>query len=185
VKLPPISSRAGIESHPVDLEDAAARAWLESCAPPEASALARLATAIEVTRKHPVHLVAGDVIDTLPGVLESFPPGQHVIVTDTYFAVSLSGERRERLIGILAAAARTGPVTWLSLDPLVPLGPSGRDSVQGLPVPESLVTDYQRDGVFAVLGARTFSPGATGGRLLARAHPSGAWIEWLDTSSPR
>lgn len=66
----------------------------------------------------------------------------------------------------------------------VPLGPSGRDSVQGITLPAALIQDYQRHGVFAVLGERTFG-GATcpGGpdraRLLARAHPSGEWIEWL------
>jgi hypothetical protein len=39
--------------------------------------------------------------------------------------------------------------------------------------------DYQRHGVFAVLGARIFDHGTESGRLLARAHPSGQWIEWL------
>jgi hypothetical protein len=72
-------------------------------------------------------------------------------------------------------------VTWLSLDPLVPLGPAGRDSVQGLPLPGALVADYQQHGVFAVLSARTFHGAADRGRLLARAHPSGQWVEWLDT----
>jgi hypothetical protein len=62
---------------------------------------------------------------------------------------------------------------------LVPLGPSGRDSVQGLALPSSLVDDYQHSGVFAVLGARTFHGTADHGRLLARAQPSGGWIEWL------
>jgi hypothetical protein len=71
-------------------------------------------------------------------------------------------------------------VTWLSLDPLVPLGPAGRDSVQGLALPAALARDYQRHGVFAVLGERTFDGRAGSGRLLARAHPSGEWVEWLD-----
>ncbi len=47
-------------------------------------------------------------------------------------------------------------MTWLSLDPLVPLGPAGRDSVQDIGLPEPLIGDYRRNGVFAVLGARTF-----------------------------
>ena len=62
---------------------------------------------------------------------------------------------------------------------MVPLGPSGRDSVQGLTLPSSLVRDYQQGGVFAVLGARTFHGTTDRGRLLARAHPSGSWVEWL------
>ena len=84
------------------------------------------------------------------------------------------------LADILAQTGRRRPVTWLSLDPLVPLGPAGRDSVQGLPLPPALVSDYQHGGVFAVLGARTFDKAGDRGRLLARAHPSGQWIEWLE-----
>ena len=74
-------------------------------------------------------------------------------------------------------------MTWLSLDPLVPLGPAGRDSVQGLPVPAAVADDYRRSGVFALLGARTFDRGTDRGRLLARAHPSGRWIDWLSPTS--
>jgi len=43
-----------------------------------------------------------------------------------------------------------------------------------------LVRGYRQHGVFAVLGARTFHRGTDRGRLLARAHPSGQWVEWLD-----
>jgi len=177
--LPPITERAGIEVSPIDLEDRAARTWLQACAPPEASALARLDAAIETARRHPVKVVPGDVVDELPGVLDNFPPGRQVIVTDAYLAVFLPPERRARLAGIMAEAGRDRRVTWLSLDPLVPLGPTGRDSVQGLALPPWLVRDYQRHGVFAVLSARTFDHGTESGRLLARAHPSGQWIEWL------
>jgi hypothetical protein len=148
--------------------------------PPEASALARLTAAIEVTRQHPVELVTGDVVETLPGVLASFPPGRSIIVTDAYLAVFLPPAQRAQLAGIMAAAARSRVVTWLSLDPLVPLGPAGHHSVQGLPLPAWLVRDYQQHGVFAVLGARTFHGSTDRGRLLARTHPSGQWIEWLD-----
>jgi hypothetical protein len=178
--LPPIAGRAGIEASPVDLQDPAARSWLLACAPPEASALARLTAAMAVARRDPARIVAGDVVAELPGVLAGFPPERPVIVVDAYLAVFLSPGQRAELAGILAAAARARPVTWLSLDPLVPLGPAGRDSVQGLPLPAALVGDYQRDGVFAVLGARTFRDGADRGRLLGRAHPSGQWVEWLD-----
>jgi hypothetical protein len=177
--LPPIAERVGIDRHPLDPLDPAARSWLEACTPPEASALARLAAALGVARRYPARLVAGDVLGALPGVLDGFPAGRQVIVTDAYLAVFLSPPQRRELAAILARAGRTRPVTWLSLDPLVPLGPSGRDSVQGIPLPGALVRDYQRDGVFAVLGERTFGGGTERSRLLARAHPSGEWVEWL------
>jgi uncharacterized protein YndB with AHSA1/START domain len=53
----------------------------------------------------------------------------------------------------------------------------------GVALPDWLVSDYQRTGVFAVLGERTFAAGAEHARLLARAHPSGQWVEWLDPAS--
>jgi hypothetical protein len=176
--LPPIAERAGIDVHPVDAADPAARAWLEACAPPEASALSRLAAALDLAAGHPARIVAGDVVDALPGVLASLE-APRVIVTDAYLAVFLPPERRAQLAGILAEAGRARPVTWLSLDPLVPLGPAGRDSVQGIDLPAPLIDDYRRSGVFAVLGARTFHAGTDSARLLARAHPSGRWVEWL------
>jgi hypothetical protein len=181
--LPPIASRAGIELSPVDLQDPAARAWLQACAPPEASALARLTAAMEVTLRNPATIIAGDAVTALPALLASLPPQLPVIVTDAYLAVFLPAEQREELTAVLAAAGRARPVTWLSLDPLIPLGPHGRDSVQGLPLPDALVSQYQRHGVFAVLGARTFDGDIDTARLLARAHPSGQWVEWLDAPS--
>jgi hypothetical protein len=180
VRLPPIAERTGIDVHPIDVQDAAARSWLQACAPPEASALTRLAAAVEVTRERPVRLVAGDVAEALPGVLDSFPPGRSIVVVDAYLAVFLPPGQRARLARTMATAGRSRPVTWLSLNPLVPLGPTGNHSVQGLPLPASLVRDYQQHGVFAVLGARTFHRGTDRGRLLARAHPSGQWVEWFD-----
>jgi hypothetical protein len=184
VTLPPIAERAGIELDPVDLGDPAARAWLQACAPPEASALSRLTAAMEVTLRHPATIVAGDAVTALPAVLDRLPARLPVVVTDAYLAVFMSAEQRLDLAAVLAAAARVRPVTWLSLDPLVPLGPRGRDSVQGLPVPAAVADDYRRTGVFAILGARTFGPGGDRGRLLARAHPSGQWVQWLGSVRP-
>lgn len=180
LRLPAIAERIGIDLDPVDLEDEEARKWLEACTPPEETALSRLAAAVEVARRHPPEIRQGDLVEVLPEVLGGLPPGRSVVVVDSYTAVFLTEDRRLALIDALAEAGRHQPVTWLSLDPLVPLGPSGRHSVQGLSLPSQLVSDYQQQGVFAVLGARSFDDDAFEGRLLARSHPSGAWIEWLE-----
>jgi hypothetical protein len=178
-RLPRIAERVGIDLHPIDVRDAAAREWLVACAPAEESALSRLATAIDVVRRHPPALVEGDVVEAVPGVLEGLPPERTAVVVDSYTAVFLPEDRRRLLATALAEAGRARPVIWLSLDPLVPLGPSGRDSVQGLAIPDDLVADYQQHGVFAVLGARRYHNGSDHGRLLGRGHPSGGWMEWL------
>jgi hypothetical protein len=137
---------------------------------------------VDIARRHPATIIAGDIIDVLPRVLAGIPAQQRIIVADAYTAVFLPEQRRAELAALLAEVAQRRPVTWLSLDPLVPLGPAGRDSVQGLPLSPALIRDYQHGGVFAVLGARTFDKTSDRSRLLARAHPSGQWIEWL---SPR
>jgi hypothetical protein len=178
--LPPIAARAGIELNPISLSEPAELAWLRACAPPEASALTRLTAATEVARQSPAPIIAGDVVDALPGVLARFPAGLPVAIVDAYLAVFLPESRLAELVAILASAGQTRPVSWLSLDPLVPLGPAGRASVQGLELPGSLIRDYQQRGVFAVLGVRSFTGGRDEGRLLARAHPSGQWIDWIE-----
>jgi hypothetical protein len=182
--LPPIAERAGIDLHPVDPGQLPAHAWLEACCPPEASALTRLSAAIGLASMHPERIIEGDVVDALPGVIASLRTPRLVVV-DAYLAVFLPAERRARLARILADAGCDRSVTWLSLDPLVPLGLAGRDSVQGIGLPRRLIDDYQHSGVFAVLGARTFRGGSGGARLLARAHPSGCWVEWLGPETGR
>jgi hypothetical protein len=124
-------------------------------------------------------VLAGDAIELLPEVLARLPAGRPAVVVDAYMAVFLPQDRRDLLMAVLARASRSRPVTWLSLDPLVPLGPSGRDSVQGLAIPAALIDDYQRHGVFAVLGTVRFDGQSRHGTLLARAHPAGSWVEWL------
>ena len=149
------SSQAGVgvDLDPVNLEDQAARAWLEACAPPEASALSRLAVRPSASaRRHPARIIAGDVgIDVLPGVLGSIPAELRITsVADAYMAVFLPQEqacpagRHTR-----GETGRTRPVTWLSLR--IRAGPAGascgpRYSVQGLALPPSLVRDYQHSG---------------------------------------
>lgn len=115
----------------------------------------------------------------MPGVLASLLPSLPVLVTDAYLAVFLSPDQRAMLFDVLADGALSRPVTWLSLDPLVPIPSTGRDSVQGIQLPAWLVAEYQQNGLFAILGARTFDRGCEAGRLLARAHPSGQGVEWL------
>lgn len=178
-RLPDIVDRIGIDLAPVDLADPDARAWLEACTPPEESALARLAAAVEIVRREGPHVIGGDIVEALPTVLDDVLDGVTVVVVDAYTVVFLPDERRQSLTNVLAEAGRHRRVVWLSLDPLVPLGPSGSESVQGIDLADELVARYQREGVFAVLGARTFDASIDERRLLAAAHPSGAWIEWL------
>ena len=128
---------------------------------------------------HPCTVVRGDAVEALPGLLDDLPAHLLPVVVDSYTAVFFSAEERARLRSILGQGGADRRLAWISLDPLVPLGTAGRDSVQGLDVPSPLVVDYQRQGVFALLGLVTFDHGEETGALLARAHPSGTSLTWL------
>ena len=75
---------------------------------------------------------------------------------------------------VVAQAGRGRSVAWLSLDSLVPLGPSGRDSVQGLPLPPGLIRDYQHGGVSPCWApASSIGPVTAGISWPALTHPAG------------
>jgi hypothetical protein len=178
--LPGIGLRVGIDLDPIDLDDPEDRRWARSCVPPEAGSLARFELASQVALSHRCTVVRGDALETLPAMLDDLPGHLLPVVVDSYTAVFFSADERARLRSILGHRGADGRLAWISLDPLVPLGTAGRDSVQGLEVPSRLVLDYQRQGVFALLGLMTFDHGDETGALLARAHPSGTSLSWLE-----
>jgi hypothetical protein len=45
------------------------------------------------------------------------------------------------------------------------------------------VEEYREEGVFGVLGLVDHRGNKRFSLLLARAHPSGTWVEWLDVGS--
>lgn len=178
--LPVVGRRMGVDLDPIDLHDATSRAWARSCIPPEVDSLARFDGACELARAHPGPVRRGDALEALPAMLDEVPADLLPVVVDTYAAVFFSDEQRSRLRALLRRRGRTRRLAWISLDPLVPLGTAGRDSVQGLPVPPRLVDASRREGVFALLGLMEFDRGGETGRLLARAHPSGTSAVWLE-----
>lgn len=70
--LPPVSYRAGIDINPIDVHDARAIRWMRALIWPEHTDRAeRLMQAVEIARRNPPNLIAGNAIDLLPGVFSS------------------------------------------------------------------------------------------------------------------
>ncbi|HZD67191.1 MAG TPA: DUF2332 domain-containing protein [Acidimicrobiales bacterium] len=178
--LPPIAAREGVDLAPVDLADPGPRRWLRACVPPEQASRARFDQAAAIAVAHPCPLHQGDAVRALPELLHRVPADQVPVVVDTYTAVFLTAEERVGLLGALAREGQGRDLAWISLDPLVPLGTEGRDSVQDLPVPPAVVADSRTHGVLALLGLVWVGGGHQEGTLLAAAHPSGTRITWLD-----
>ncbi|WP_345413164.1 DUF2332 domain-containing protein [Pseudonocardia xishanensis] len=172
-----VTARVGVDVEPSDLEDPVTAAWLAACVPPEAGAVTRFAAAVDLARAEPAEIVRGDVLEVLPAVVGSLPADTAVCLVDTYVHVFLGPERLARFRELVTGLGRD--LDWISVDPLVPLGPEATTTVQGLDVPPQWLTENREGGVFGVIGRLSVRDGVASARLLGRAHPGGSWLEWL------
>jgi hypothetical protein len=179
--VPVLADRVGIDVEPLDLADPATLAWLTACIPPEAGAVTRFAAASALARAQPARAVRGSLLDALPAVVADLPPDALVCLVDTYVHVFLPPADLDRFDELLLGLGRD--VDWVSVDPLVPLGPDARHTVQRLDVAPSWVSENRAGGVFGVIGHVRVRDGVRSGAVLGRAHPSAAWLDWVTPPS--
>ncbi|PSP89599.1 DUF2332 domain-containing protein [Halobacteriales archaeon QS_4_69_34] len=117
---PSVTSRLGIDRHPLDATDPDDRCWLRALVPPDhAERHERLAAALELVAEDPPALVAGDALDVLPSVLDDAPANAALCVFSTLTLYQLGEAKIERLRDLLAAHSHERTVHWLSGDPSV------------------------------------------------------------------
>ena len=179
-RVPPILDRTGVDLEPLELSDPQTLGWLAACVPPEAGAVTRFAAAAGIARSSGARTVRGDLLDVLRDAVAAMPREAVVCIVDTYVSVFLPADRLARLDELVTDLGRARDVEWISVNPLVPLGPDARATVQGLDVPASWLEDNRVGGVFGVIGRVTVRGGVRTGRVLGRAHPGATWLEWLD-----
>jgi hypothetical protein len=176
---PRIVARLGVDTEPVALADPDVRGWLAACVPPEAGAVTRFARAAELALAEPAEIVRGDAVEALPELIGRLPADALLCLLDAYVHVFFTPDELVRFGELVAQAGRERDLEWLSLDPLVPLGPGARRSVIGIDVPPAIVERSRTGGVFGVLGRLSVRDGRAERSLLALGHPGGAWLEWL------
>jgi ribosomal protein S18 acetylase RimI-like enzyme len=176
--LPTIDQRIGIDLNPLDPSDPADASWLKACVWPEdLGRLRRLDAALTIASAHDdVRFVTGDLVELLEPVVRKVDPDTIVLVMHsaafayldeaTFHGVEetldqLGGERD------MARLAFEGPF----VEPFVSLARSTSNS--------------ERDEEIFLLGLTTWMGGLRTDQLLARAHPHGAWLEWLPPTSIR
>jgi hypothetical protein len=177
--LPLLVDRVGIDIEPLDLTDQTVRAWLAACIPQEIGAVTRFHRAAELAIANPARLVRGDAIDVLEDVLGSIPEGPTVCLLDAYVHVFFEPQQLQAFRALVDRIGAERDLDWISIDPLVPMGPSATKHVLGIPVPPSLIERNHREGVFGVVGRLTYRGGGASGALIGIAHPGAAWLEWL------
>ena len=103
--LPHVRSRVGVDLAPPDLHtDEGVRLLRSFVWVGQEQRLADLDAAVEVWRRDPPEIVAGDLVDELPRLLERGAGGAVLLVWETAALGYLPGERHERARELLAEA---------------------------------------------------------------------------------
>ncbi|KQR12354.1 DUF2332 domain-containing protein [Cellulomonas sp. Leaf334] len=110
-RLPEVAWRAGIDLHPVDVEDDDACAWLETLVWPEHDdRRTRLRAALDVARRDPPRIVPGDLLDLLPALAAEAPPDATLVVFHSAVLAYLDAGARQAFVDVV----RTLPGHWIS-----------------------------------------------------------------------
>jgi hypothetical protein len=168
--LPEVCWRAGIDLNPLDVTDAGDVAWLEALIwPGQEFRVSRLHRAVEVARRDPPRLVAGDLNQQLPGLVAQAPQEAVVVVLHSAVLAYLPGRDRLRFRTMVDGLIRDRGVHWLANEGpgVMPL-PAGRAGVPGL-------DDRTQRGRFLL---------SHNGRPVATTGPHGQFLDWLSAERP-
>ena len=116
-RQPAIASVLGVDLHPVDAADPGERAWLQALVWPENHRQRALLTrALELAAADPPPIVAGDVIDVLPGIAGTLPAGQPRVVFHSATRMHVPAGRVAAFDAAIERAGDTGPLWRLSIE---------------------------------------------------------------------
>lgn len=168
-----LAARVGLDQSPVDLADEDAVAWLEACVwadQPERQRL--LTTAVELLRKDPPPVVAGDAVDDLAAAADRIPFDVPLVVLTSNVLAYLSEERRASFIDALARLSADRPTWWISHE-------GYRAALSSL-LPDRGDLDPSAGGpVGGVLGLTTWESGRPKTAALATTAMHGERLTWL------
>jgi len=112
--VPMITNRVGLDRHPIDLSDPAARAWLEAFIWPEQiEELATLRGAIELALVNDVEVRRGDVTTDTSELITELGGDEPVVIFTASLLSYLSAPQRAAFVSQLDEAARRRPVAWV------------------------------------------------------------------------
>ena len=157
--LAPVVWRGGIDLSPVDVTDDDAVRWLETMVWPEQEGRReRLRAAVRIARSDPPYLVRGDLLDTLPALVEQAPPDATLVVFHSAVIAYLEHADRARFAAMMTRLVADGRCHWVSNE-----GPR-------------VLPDLVPPGVDVPFGRFVL---AVDGRPVALTHGHGAELDWL------
>jgi hypothetical protein len=116
--LPAISSRTGVDLHPLDLSDPDDQRWLEACVwPEERRRFERMDAIIRARASWPdVTIIQGDALERLEEALALGETGIPTVVVNTWFAAYLSRDAQAAYFSRLCELCAAGSVAWISVE---------------------------------------------------------------------
>ncbi len=156
VASPQVAWRGGIDLHPLDPDDADAMAWLTNLVWPEQDdRRTRLETAIRIARAEPPRLVAGDLLDELPSLVEEASVFGPVVVFHSAVIAYLEADARDRFVELVTGLVADGACRWVSNEAPPVLPSVSATAPEGPEEPGTFVL-----GVDGLARARTHGHGA-------------------------
>lgn len=175
---PRLVHRLGVDPAPVDVHDDAQVAWLRACLwPGDRERLLRLDAAVTVARqaRWPVRRQA-DCVAAIEPWLDALPPGVLPVVLSSFVLMYFDRAARQHHIAMMRALVHRRGFVWLSAE-----GPGlGIGDAAAPPPPRGV--DGLADAELAN-GSLWWAVDRDADRCLARSHPHGRWLQWLDTSA--
>lgn len=115
--FPRIASRLGLDIHPIDVREDSSANWLRAFIWPEHTArFEMLERAIEIARRHPPELRAGDALGQLPAVMATTPTDTALCLFHTFVSNQMSPEALKRLVKLIADCGSKRDVFCISID---------------------------------------------------------------------
>jgi hypothetical protein len=160
-RLPEVAWRGGVDLNPLDVTDPDAMDWLANLIWPEHDARReRLLTAIEVARADPPSLVAGDLLEELPRLVDEAGERGRVVVFHSAVIAYLQDADRRRFHTMMTTLVAEGRCHWVSNE--------GR---RVLPEIAATGPDLPQDLMTFVMGID--------GQAVAWTHGHGRSMRWL------
>ncbi len=114
-RLPAVAWRGGVDLHPLDVTDPDATDWLRTLVWPEHHDRRRvLAAAVEIARSDPPHLVAGDLVEALPDLVDRAAAHGRVVVQHSAVLSYLPEPARRETESLLRGLVADGACHWIS-----------------------------------------------------------------------
>jgi len=115
VTPPEVAWRGGVDLNPLDPTDPDAMAWLTNLVWPEQDdRRERLETAIAIARTQPPDLVAGDLLEALPALVEVAAAHAPVVVFHSAVIAYLEPADRDRFVALMSGLVEDGVCHWIS-----------------------------------------------------------------------